>query len=154
MNVVVEKVNPRDYDLVAHLFNQMFRPEREAAHFKRRLEARPNPLFLVASVNKDAVGFYLGMELKPSVHFAWLCGVNPDVRRMSIATQLMHAAEEWARDEKYDSIRFECDNHQRAMLHFGISAEYDIGGIRWDVDRSQNLIIFERMLDKRRDAAK
>ncbi len=147
MNVVVDRVDPTDIALMAHLFNQMFRPARDEESFRRRLLARHKPLFMVARVDSDAVGFYVGLELKPSVHFAWLVGVNSDMRRMSIATQLMHSAMDWARTEAYRSIRFECDNRQRAMLHFGVSSEFDIVGLRWDADRATNLVIFERSLE-------
>jgi hypothetical protein len=32
------------------------------------------------------------------------------------------------------------------MLHLAISQEYDVVGIRWDADRQQNLVIFEKVL--------
>lgn len=148
-NVVIDRVDPQDSDLMAHLFNQMFRPERSPDAFARRLKNRTQPLFLVARIEEEAVGFYIGMELKPLVHFGWLCGVNPDVRRMGVATQLMHAAMDWARTEGYEYLRFECDNHQRPMLHFAITSGFDVVGIRWDHDRAQNLVIFERSLIER-----
>lgn len=145
-NVVIDRVDPTDVDLMAHLFNQMFRPERDADSFRRRLAHRGKPLFLVARVESEAVGFYIGMELKPTVHFAWLCGVLPDARRSGVATRLMHAAIDWAKAEGYQHIRFECSNNQRPMLHFGVSSEFNIAGIRWDGDRNENLVIFERTL--------
>lgn len=148
MNVVIDRIDPAETQLMAHLFNQVFRPEREPESFARRLKNRVNALFMVARVDDRAVGFYVGMELKPSVHFAWLCGVMPDARRMGVASQLIHAAMDWARTEGYEIVRFECGNHQRAMLHFGISAGYDIVGIRWDPDRAENLIILERDLTR------
>jgi len=33
------------------------------------------------------------------------------------------------------------------MLHFGVSSEFDIVGLRWDADRATNLVIFERSLE-------
>lgn len=146
VNVVIDRIDPSDTKLMAHMFNQVFRPERTPELFARRLKSRHNPLFMIARIDNEAVGFYVGLELKPTVHFAWLCGVATGVRRMGVATQLMHSAMDWARAEGYQSIRFECDNHQRAMLHFGITSGYDIVGIRWDGDRAQNLVIFERSL--------
>jgi hypothetical protein len=32
------------------------------------------------------------------------------------------------------------------MLHMAIAQGYDIVGLRWDTDRQQNLVIFERNL--------
>jgi hypothetical protein len=32
------------------------------------------------------------------------------------------------------------------MLHLAIAKEYDIVGMRWDPDRGDNLVIFEKVL--------
>jgi GNAT superfamily N-acetyltransferase len=145
-DVVIDRIDPNDTGTLVHLNNQVFRPERDAAFFERRLKNRVNPLVMVARIESDAVGFFVGMELKPSVFFAWLVGVLPDSRRMGIASQLMRAAGDWAKDHGYRSIRFECTNRHRAMMHFGIAEEYNIIGMRWDPDRGENLHIFERTL--------
>jgi GNAT superfamily N-acetyltransferase len=92
------------------------------------------------------VGFFVGFELKPTVFFAWLYGVLPDQRRQGIASQLMEAVHGWAVEHGYDSIRFECHNQHRPMLHLAIEQLYDIVGIRWDPDRSENLVLFEKSL--------
>lgn len=145
-DVVIDRIDPNDTGTLVHLNNQVFRPERDAAFFERRLKNRVNPLVMVARIESDAVGFFIGMELKPSVFFAWLVGVLPDARRMGIASQLMRAAGDWAKDHGYRSIRFECTNRHRAMMHFGIAEDYNIIGMRWDPDRGENLHIFERTL--------
>ena len=36
------------------------------------------------------------------------------------------------------------------MLHLAIDLNYDIVGIRWDADRTENLVIFEKNLTKGR----
>lgn len=145
-DVVIDQIDPNDSETIVHMNNQVFRPEREAQFFERRLKNRVNPLVMVARIDHNAVGFFIGMELKPSVFFAWLVGVLPDARRMGIASQLMEAAGDWARTRGYRSIRFECTNRHRGMMHFGIAAEYDIFGVRWDPDRAENLLIFEKAL--------
>lgn len=146
-DAIIDRINPADLDLVTHLYNQMFRPERGPEWIGRRLQGRYKPLVQVARVDNDAIGFYVGFELKPITHFAWLVGVVPEMRRTGIATQLMHAAEDWARTEGYKSIRFECYNQIRTFLHFGIANDYDIVGIRWDTDRLANLVVFEKQLE-------
>ena len=64
----------------------------------------------------------------------------------TFATKLMGAVHEWAGDQGYESVRFECHNQHRPMLHLAIAQRYDIVGIRWDPDRGDNLVIFERSL--------
>lgn len=145
-DVVIDLLDPKDTALITHLYNQVFRPEREEAYFKRRLENRMNPLAMAARVKTEAVGFFVGMERTPRVFFAWLVGVLPDARRMGVATQLINTAADWAQTRGYGAIRFECHNRQRAMLHFGIANGYDIVGIRWDADRAENLLILEKSL--------
>lgn len=146
-DAIIDRINPTDLELVTHLYNSLFRPERKEEWIRRRLLGRHNILIQVARIGNDAVGFYIGFELKPTVHFAWIVGVVPEMRRAGIATQLMHAAEDWSKTEGYHGIRFECDNHIRPFLQFGIANGYDITGIRWDPDRSTNLVIFEKVLD-------
>jgi len=142
--IVIDRLDPTDLKVLTHLHNQVFKPERDVAFFERRFRNRVNALVLGARIKSDAVGFMVGMELKPSVFFSWLVGVLPDARRMGVATQLMHAAADWAREHEYRAVRFECGNLRRAMMHFGVAGGYDVIGIRWDVDRSENLIIFEK----------
>jgi GNAT superfamily N-acetyltransferase len=80
------------------------------------------------------------------VFFIWLIGVSPEFRRVGVASQLMDAMTSWVADHGYATIRFECQNQHRAMLHMAIERSYDIVGIRWDPDLGHNLVIFEKSL--------
>lgn len=132
--------------MIAELYNQIYKPRREVDFFKRRFLGRYNPVIMTANADGHVVGFFLGFELKPSVFFEWLYGVMPDRRRQGVATQLMDAANAWAKGHGYSSSRLECHNQHRPMLHMAIKNEYDILGIRWDPDRQANLVIFEKEL--------
>jgi GNAT superfamily N-acetyltransferase len=145
-DAVIEMVGPEDLPVIAQLYNQIFRPPRDVESFHRRYRGRYNVLQLVARVQNRPVGFFLGFELKPTVFFAWFYGVVPEYRRQGVASQLMEAVHSWARQNDYESIRFECHNQHRPMLHLAIALEYDIVGIRWDPDRGDNLVIFEKVL--------
>lgn len=147
-NAKIDIVGTGELPLLVDLYNQVFKPGRFAEFFHRRFLGRHNVLMLVATVEDRPVGFYVGFELKPSVFFSWLIGVVPDYRRSGIASQLMEAAEAWAHDHDYEHLRFECHNDHRPMLHMAIELKYDIVGIRWDPDRTMNLIIFEKMLER------
>ena len=146
-NAKIDIVGLGDVPLIANLYGQIFKPARDAEFFKRRFLGRYNELMLVASVDDRPVGFFAGFELKPTVFFAWLYGVLPDFRRAGIGTQLVEAAQAWAREHGYESIRLECHNQHRAVLHAAIALGYDIVGIRWDPDHSANLVIFEKVLE-------
>ena len=145
-DAVIEMVGPEDLPVIVQLYNQIFRPPRDLESFRRRYRGRYNILQLVARLQDRPVGFFLGFELKPTVFFAWFYGVLPDHRRSGIASQLIEAVHSWAKQNDYESIRFECHNQHRPMLHLAIALEYDIVGIRWDPDRGDNLVIFEKVL--------
>jgi GNAT superfamily N-acetyltransferase len=145
-DVKIDIVGPGEIPLIADLYTKIFRPARDPAFFRRRFQGRCNVLILVASLEGDPVGFYIGFELKPTVFFSWFYGVIPNQRRTGIASQLMDAVHAWASEQGYESIRFECHNQHRPMLHLAIARGYDIVGIRWDPDRGENLVIFEKSL--------
>src|SRR5207245_3773896 len=126
--------------------NQIFRPARDVDSFKRRFRGRYNVLELIARLQDRPVGFFLGFELKPTAYFAWFYGVLPEFRRQGIASQLMDAVHAWAKQNDYESIRFECHNQHRPMLHLAIACEYDVVGIRRDPDRREHLGIFDKVL--------
>ncbi len=134
-----------DLPLVVDLYNQIYRPPHDEAFFRRRFLGRHNALILTAVVEGHPIGFFLGFELKPSVYFTWLYGVLPAYTRQGIASQLCEAAHAWAHDNGYAMMRMECHNQHRPMLHLAIKQKYDIVGIRWDSDRGDNLVIFEKM---------
>lgn len=139
-------VGPGELPLICELYNEIFRPSKDVAFFRRRLAGRQGSLLLVAQVERRPVGFCAGIELKPTVFFSWLTGVLPDYRRVGIATQLHEAEAAWAKEHGYHYIRMECYNGHRAILHLAIQSGFDVVGVRWDPDRSQNLIIFEKAL--------
>lgn len=144
--VSIDLIDPKDVGTIAHLHNEIFRPERTPERIARRLDGRKNVLVLAANHKNDAIGFYVGFELKPATHFAWMVGVRQDWRRQQVASRLMEYAANWAARQGHNTMRFECHNGHRAILHFGISAGYEIVGLRWDLDSGQNLVIFEKII--------
>src|SRR5277367_3654931 len=145
-DAIIDLAGPDDLPVITELYNHIFRPARDADSFQRRFQGRYNVLQLIARSDDRPVGFFLGFELKPTVYFAWFYGVIPDVRRQGIASQLMDAVHSWAKQNDYESVRFECHNKHRPMLHLAIDLEYDIVGMRWDPERGDNLVIFEKVL--------
>jgi GNAT superfamily N-acetyltransferase len=143
-NAKIDVVGQNEIPLIANLYSQVFRPPNGPDFFRRRFLGRYNPLILVANLDERPVGFFLGFELKPGVYFAWLYGVITDFRRSGIASQLMEAMHSWIREREYHTIRFECQNLHRPMMHMAIANGYDVVGIRWDPDRNANLVIFEK----------
>ena len=128
------------------LYNTMFRPRREVDFFKRRFTGRYNILTLIARMDEQPVGFWIGFELKPGMFYHWMGGVHSDVRRHGVARQLQEAQQAWARDHGYEYIRCECMNHQKEFVHFAVACGYDIVGIRWDSTHADNLVVFEKNL--------
>ena len=147
-DAIIDIVGLDETPIIVEMYNKIFRPPRDEESFARRYRGRYNVLQMIARVGDKPVGFFLGFELKPAVFFSWFYGVLPEYRRQGIASQLMDAVHDWARQQDYDAIRFECHNQHRPMLHLSIALGYDIVGIRWDPDRCDNLVIFEKFLNR------
>lgn len=146
-DATVDIVGPDELPVIVQLYNQIFRPLRDAESFHLRYRGRHNIVQFVARIDDRPVGFAIGFELKPGVFFSWFYGVIPECRRQGIASQLMEAVHGWATENQYESIRFECHNQHRPMLHLAIANGYDIVGIRWDPDRGANLVLFQKSLE-------
>ena len=147
---VIEVVGMEQLPLIVEMYNKIFRPAKTIETFQRRYQGRHNVLQLLAKVNGQPAGFFLGYELKPDTYYAWFYGVMSESRRDGLGSQLMDAAQKWATENGYETIRLECYNQHRPMLHLAIDLNYDIVGMRWDADRSENLVIFEKNLTKSR----
>lgn len=137
-------VGPTEVGLLVELYNQVFKPGVDEGFFLDRFRGRHNVSMIVAVLDKHHVGFNIGFELTPTTYYSWLVGALPDARRLGIATQLMQAQQAWARDHHYQTIRFECQNQHRPMLHLAITEGYDLVGIRWDTATANNVVIFEK----------
>lgn len=81
-NVEIVTAGPGEVALLTTLYNEVFRPPRDAAFFQRRFLGRYNLVILIARLDDRPVGFAAGFELKPSTYYAWLCGVLPDFRSL------------------------------------------------------------------------
>lgn len=145
-DATIDRINPTDLDTITHLYNSIFRPERDGAWIQRRMGVPEHTLVQVARIGDDAVGFYCGYESRPCTHRAWLVGVVPELRRGGVASQLMDAAEDWSRTQGYKHLRFECSNRVRPFMHLGIANDYDIVGLRFDHELMTNLVMFEKRL--------
>lgn len=145
-DATIDVVGIDELPQVVSLYNAIFRPPRDEESFRRRFLGRHNVLQMIARVGDRPVGFFIGFELKPDTFFAWFYGVTADYRRSGIGSQLMEAAQSWAQQEGYEAIRLECHNQHRPMLHLAIALGYDVIGLRWDADRGDNLILFEKSL--------
>ena len=145
-DVIVDLLAPDDVSVVMHLYNQIFRPPRGEDDFLRRYLGRHNVIQMVARLEGRAVGFVLGFELKPRVFYLWFIGVLSANRRQGIASQLLDAFHHWAKDNDYETVRCECFNRQRPMLHLVLNNDYDVIGLRYDSDHGDNLILLQKTL--------
>jgi GNAT superfamily N-acetyltransferase len=146
-DAIIDVVGPDELETIVKLYNQIFRPPNDEEHFQRRYLGRYNVVQMVARVENRPAGFLLGFELKPRVFFLWFFGVLPAYRRQGIASQLLEAIHSWARQNDYESVRFECHNQHRGMLLLALQQDYDIVGVRWDGDRGDNLILLQKYLN-------
>jgi len=147
-DAVIEIVGQDELPTIVELYNQIYRPTRDQAGFRRRALGRYNALTMLARVGERPVGFLVGFENSPEEFFAWTYGVHPDFRRQGVAAQLFEAAGEWAKSHNYESIRLEVPNAARAMLHLAVHVGFDVAGVHRDPASGDTTVIFELALDE------
>ena len=145
-DAVIEILGHDEFPLVVELVNQFARPAQSGDAIRRRYLGRDEGLQLTARLDGRPVGLLLGAEVNPDVFAAHFSGVVEDARRLGIGSQLLEAAEGWASENEYATMRLECPNRQRPMLHLAIEKGYDIVGTRYDADRAASVVIFEKQL--------
>ena len=59
-DAVIDIVGPEGLPVIVGLYNQMFRPARNDESFQRRYLGRHNVLQMVARIEDEPVGFFLG----------------------------------------------------------------------------------------------
>ncbi len=147
-DATIDRINPTDVGTITHLYNSIFRPERDEAWIARRLDGRNKLMVAVASIENDAVGFYAGFEAKPNTHQGWLLGIVPDMRRHGVGSQLLESAAEWARTEGYQFMRFESPSRSHPIIHLSMEHGFDITGTRWDPDMLTMLVTLEKAISE------
>ena len=136
-NAKVDVVGQDDIPVVVELYNRIYRPTHDVQFFRRRFLGRYNVLMLVATLDETPVGFFIGFELKPTVFFAWLYGVMPEVRRQGIASQLMDAAHAWA------TLR---DSRNITRVFAGVLIDVKVDGDLRDVTFANGNVVQERIV--------
>jgi len=61
-DAIIDIVGPEDLEEIIKLFNQIFRPPRDAEFFNRRYLGRHNVLQMVARIDERPVGFFWGLS--------------------------------------------------------------------------------------------
>ena len=128
------------------VYNEVFRPKQDLPFFKRRLLGHYNTLILIARVDERPVGMLVGYEERPGLYRHWLGAVHPEFRREGVGLQLMEAAQSWAVEHGYGAIRCEATNRQREWVQFVVKMGFDVIGIRYEGDRADNMVVFEKQL--------
>ena len=145
MDAVIDVVGVEELPAIVELYNQIFRPQRDSESFRRRYLGRYNVLQMLASVKDQADRLFPRLRIETDDIFRlvlWRAsGVSPPGRGHASSWK---RPTNWTRQYDYQVMRVECHNHHRPLLHLSIALGYDIVGIRWDSDRGDNLIIFEK----------
>jgi GNAT superfamily N-acetyltransferase len=145
-DAVIDVLEQDELPQLVELYNQVFRPTRTEETFRRRCLGRYNVLPLVARIKDRPVGFFLGFEQEPEAFLAWTWGVLPDARRAGVGSQLIEAAQEWAGEHGYETVRLEGPGAQRPMLQMALGLGYDIVGTRADAEHGTTMVLFEKRL--------
>ena len=104
-----------------------FERKKTAEEFEQRLAGRKQQI-LIARLDDEPIGYYVGYEVSGQEFYCWLAGVAPEHRGSGIATRLRLAQERWAMEQGYTLISVKSRNVFPNMLKMLISNGYQISG--------------------------
>ena len=147
-DAIIDMVGPEDLPVIVQLYNQIFRPPRDLESFRRRFRGRYNILHDGGPHRGTAGRLFPGLRAEADRVFRLVlrrgARLPPPGHRLAAHGGGPRLG---PRRTNTSRIRFECHNQHRPMLHLAIALEYDIVGIRWDPDRGDNLVMFEKGLN-------
>lgn len=103
---------------------------RPADYYHGKLRGK-NHLILTAKQNDEVIGCKVGYDrFEDGSFYSWLGGVLPAHRKSGIAKKLADYQEDWAKSQKYTSIKFKTLNRHKAMLQFAIKNGFSIYNVK------------------------
>ncbi|MGM0896444.1 MAG: GNAT family N-acetyltransferase [Bacillota bacterium] len=114
-------------------------------HWLEKLNSQEHVLIYVALVDDHVGGYKIGYGLDGQTFYSWLGGVNPDHRKLGIASELMRRQHEDLKEMGYEIVRTKTMNRWRGMLLLNIQTGFDV--LETEVDqRGQLKIVLEKKL--------
>jgi GNAT superfamily N-acetyltransferase len=136
---------PEDEVLIelSRLHEKIFRsPAQEMVEEMKNQQAL---FILVAMDDGKAVGYKIGYPRKARRFYSWLGGVDPDYRKLGIASTLMRLQHDWCKQQGFITIRTHTKNKWREMLILNLRHDFDIIGT-WTDSQGEPKIILEKKL--------
>lgn len=82
-------------------------------------------LMLLATRNEIPAGFLIAYDkYNDGSLYCWRAGVLPQYRRQGVLKSLMSEAEQWARKQKFHSLKLITRNSRREMLAFLVNNDF------------------------------
>ncbi|WP_417762381.1 GNAT family N-acetyltransferase [Shewanella sp.] len=124
---IITDITPARLAQVIELMTELpeLAQERSIAEFKQRLYGR-EALLMLCFVEGELVGFKLGYALDEKRFYSWLGGVIPEFRGIGLAQQMLHAVEQWAIEQGYETMQIKTRNLFKAVLNLLIKNSYQV----------------------------
>jgi GNAT superfamily N-acetyltransferase len=119
-------------------------PSFDEVKFRQDLNQHRRIHLILAQIEGQDVAFKLGYPESEADFCNWLEGVDPEYRRVGIASDLMDIQHNWCRSQRYRKIRTSCSHTNRAMLMANLKHDFVIMGT--EPEASGMRIIFEKVL--------
>lgn len=113
--------------------------------FAEQLEQKRAWLAHVALDGSRVIGFKLGYELSSNKFYSWLGGVDPDSRRLGVASALMEQQHRVLKDRGYKTVQTKTKNRWRNMLTLNLKHGFDVIGTYTDSCGEPKIILEKKL---------
>lgn len=98
-------------------------------YLRWRLEKMPDVSLFLAHADDRLVGFKAGYAATQTRYYSWLGGVDPDTRRVGIASRLMEEQHAWLNSTNYELVETHVLQDNLGMIQLNLNYGFKITGM-------------------------
>lgn len=117
----------------------------DISQFQEKLAQKTNLVFTLAVQDEKVLGYKIGYPLDKTRFYSWMGAVDPVARNRGIATKLMGAQHEWAKDQGFQSIETKTMNRWRQMLLLNIRQGFDVKAVVVDENGREKILLQKQL---------
>jgi GNAT superfamily N-acetyltransferase len=143
-DLIEGKPSTKQLDDIIQLYSTVFN-DADIDFFLERINKKENVLSIIASVDKNPVGFKIGYRYNATTFYSWVGGVLSSYRNKGIAKKLAEKQEKWAKTNNYSRLSTKSMNKYKPMIILNLKNGFDIVQV-YTNSKNQTKIAFEKSI--------
>ncbi|MGM0847077.1 MAG: GNAT family N-acetyltransferase [Bacillota bacterium] len=112
-----------------------------------KMESKNKILVVTAMTGSKVIGYKIGYKLNNDKFYSWLGGVDPNYRKLGIASGLMEKQHQYLKKNGYSVVQTKTMNKWRKMLVLNIKNGFDVIDTYIDEKGLHKIVLEKKLLN-------